>query len=78
MSPEPRRARRVTQRPRSPRPIDTSVPSPCLAICEIPEGSNECLGCRRTVDEIRNWIVMTAAEKQAVLDRLATLPDRVA
>lgn len=68
------RQRRQTRRGRSPRQIDTSVPSPCLAICQIRKGDAECIGCRRTMDEIRDWMMMTAEEKQAVLDRLAALP----
>ena len=70
---QPQRERRQTRRNR-PRQIDTSVPSPCLAICQIKKGDSVCVGCRRTMDEIRDWMLMTAEEKQAVLDRLAALP----
>ena len=73
ITPEMPRARRQTRRAR-PAQIDTTVPSPCLAICQIRKGDTVCVGCRRTIDEIRNWMVMSAPEKQAVLDRLATLP----
>ena len=68
------RQRRQTRRNRDPRQVDTSVPSPCLAICQIRKDDTECVGCRRTMDEIRDWMLMTAEEKQAVLDRLAALP----
>jgi len=66
------RDRRKTRRGR-PAQIDTTVPSPCLAVCQVRKGDDVCVGCLRTMDEIRNWMVMSAAEKQAVLDRLATL-----
>jgi predicted Fe-S protein YdhL (DUF1289 family) len=47
--------------------FDTSVPSPCVSICQMEESTGLCLGCRRTIDEIRDWIIMTAEEKLAVL-----------
>ncbi len=51
--------------------FDTSVPSPCISICRIEEASGLCLGCRRTVEEIRDWIILTPDEKRAVLARIA-------
>lgn len=53
------------------RLFDTSVPSPCVAICQIDETNRYCIGCRRSVDEIRDWMILSADEKRAVLDRLA-------
>ncbi len=58
-----RRARRALQ--------DTSVPSPCIAVCQLDGANDLCIGCFRHVDEIRDWPILTAAEKQAVLDRCA-------
>ena len=58
-----RRARRALQ--------DTSVPSPCIAVCQVDDVNDLCIGCFRHVDEIRDWPILTAAEKQAVLDRCA-------
>lgn len=66
-----RRKRRQERRRRAQaRQFDTSVPSPCIAVCELEEGTGLCLGCRRHVDEIRDWPVMTADEKQATLSRI--------
>jgi len=31
-----------------------------------------CIGCKRSLDEIRDWTIMTAGEKQAVIDRIAS------
>jgi uncharacterized protein len=56
------------------RTIDTSIPSPCISVCQIDSATDACLGCRRTVDEIRDWIIMTAEEKKAVLARIARQP----
>jgi predicted Fe-S protein YdhL (DUF1289 family) len=34
-------------------------------------GSGLCLGCRRTLQEIADWLEMTPEEKLAVLERVA-------
>lgn len=68
---EQRRERR--RRRRAARVFDTSVPSPCVSICQIDSANDRCIGCQRTLDEIRDWPILTADEKRAVL---ALLPDR--
>ena len=72
----PIRERRQTRRNR-PAQIDMSVPSPCKSLCQIDKTDGTCLGCQRTLDEIRDWMIMNAEEKQAVWDRLRALPARV-
>lgn len=69
--PPDRSERRARRRAALGRKIDTSVPSPCISVCQIDNATGECLGCRRTIDEIRDWLIMTAEEKNAVLARLA-------
>ena len=66
------RPRRETKRGRRAE-IDTSVPSPCISLCQISKSENICLGCKRTIDEIRDWMVMSADEKRAVHARLDAL-----
>ncbi|MBK1669102.1 hypothetical protein CKO28_13770 [Rhodovibrio sodomensis] len=51
--------------------VDQTVPSPCIAQCKVDKASQHCTGCLRTLDEIRDWRVMDAAEKQATLQRIA-------
>jgi predicted Fe-S protein YdhL (DUF1289 family) len=46
------------------------VPSPCINVCVIDDGTGWCRGCYRTLDEIAAWGAISDAEKQAVLDRL--------
>ena len=31
------------------------IDSPCIDICTIDRNSGECIGCGRTVEEVRNW-----------------------
>lgn len=73
---EEERARRREERRRRLRErlFDSSVPSPCIAVCQMDEDNRYCIGCRRSIDEIRDWIIMTAEEKRAVLARLAEEP----
>jgi predicted Fe-S protein YdhL (DUF1289 family) len=70
---EEERARRREERRRRLRErlFDSSVPSPCIAVCQMDQDNRYCIGCRRSLDEIRDWIIMGPEEKQAVLDRLA-------
>jgi predicted Fe-S protein YdhL (DUF1289 family) len=58
--------------------FDNSVPSPCISVCQMEESTGLCLGCRRTIDEIRDWIVLLPEEKQAVLARIADRKQRLA
>ena len=58
--------------------FDSSVPSPCVSVCQMDEASGLCLGCRRTIDEIRDWIILTPEEKRAVLARIEERKQRLA
>jgi predicted Fe-S protein YdhL (DUF1289 family) len=51
--------------------LPQEVPSPCTNVCQIDPASGLCLGCRRTLAEIADWIEMTPREKRAVLERIA-------
>jgi predicted Fe-S protein YdhL (DUF1289 family) len=46
------------------------VPSPCVQICILDPASGLCRGCLRTVQEIADWVEMTADEKRATLVRV--------
>jgi predicted Fe-S protein YdhL (DUF1289 family) len=66
-----RAARRAERRRRAQERIfDTSVPSPCISVCQLDTASALCIGCLRHVDEIRDWPILTAEEKTAVLERI--------
>ncbi len=67
MQNDERRGRRRTGRPR--RTFDQSVPSPCIAVCTL-DDDDVCIGCLRTADEIREWMILEREEKLAVLERV--------
>ena len=52
--------------------------SPCLGICLMDPTTRTCRGCLRTIEEIAGWYTATAAEKRAILGRLAERRDAAA
>jgi len=51
-------------------PMDeTDVPSPCVRLCTL-DDDGVCLGCRRTVDEIKAWRRLEPAAKRALLKEI--------
>ena len=67
-----RMARRKRRKEARRRGIDRSVPSPCISVCQLDDASGLCIGCLRNVDEIRDWPIMTAEEKQGILAKIET------
>lgn len=49
----------------------SSLSSPCLGICLMDPTTRMCRGCLRTISEIAGWHDASAAEKSAILKRLA-------
>ena len=61
--------RRGPEARRPKRQFDTSVPSPCVQVCRY-DGGEVCVGCHRSPEEIRDWMILTREEKLAVLERI--------
>lgn len=47
-----------------------SISSPCVSICVLND-EDVCTGCYRTVDEIREWLLMNDQERLEVLEKCA-------
>ena len=47
------------------------VPSPCVNVCQMDPETGLCRGCRRTLQEIAEWLEMTSEEKLATLRLVA-------
>jgi predicted Fe-S protein YdhL (DUF1289 family) len=47
------------------------VPSPCITVCQVDDATGCCIGCHRSIDEIREWPILSADEKRAVLALIA-------
>lgn len=64
---ERRRARRQARLAK----LDSSIASPCIKVCQVNDAAGWCVGCFRSLDEIREWPIMTAEDKTGVLARIA-------
>ena len=42
------------------------VPSPCVSVCQMDAERAFCIGCLRTLDELRVWGRLDNADKRAV------------
>jgi predicted Fe-S protein YdhL (DUF1289 family) len=45
-------------------------PAPCTRICRIDRATGWCIGCRRTLEEIADWPMLSAKSKAALLAKL--------
>jgi len=45
-----------------------TVPSPCIKVCRIEDGL--CVGCKRTLDEIRDWMILSEYEQNMLIYEL--------
>ena len=52
--------------------IVEAAASPCIGICSMDQVSGLCLGCYRTIDEIRAWRDMPEADKRQLLELVQT------
>lgn len=48
--------------------------SPCISVCAL-DHRDVCIGCYRSATEIMDWPMVTAAEKQAIVERAARRRD---
>ncbi len=70
LSREERTARRKKRREKLLQELDSSIPSPCTSVCQMDDLTQLCIGCHRTIDEIRDWVIMTGDEKQDLLESI--------
>jgi len=47
------------------------VASPCISVCKMNEDQSLCLGCFRTLDELRAWSTLDEAGKRVVWTQIA-------
>ena len=45
-----------------------TIESPCIQICKLE--NDICIGCGRTQDEIRDWMILTDEERKEIMERL--------
>lgn len=54
------------------RLLASGPPSPCISVCQMDNRTGYCVGCLRTIDEIRDWIISTPDQRNAILAQIAT------
>ncbi|MDC7713526.1 cysteine-rich CWC family protein [Vogesella sp. LYT5W] len=50
-----------------------NIVSPCIRQCQLDASGRYCTGCLRTLAEISGWASASRAQKQAALQRIASL-----
>jgi predicted Fe-S protein YdhL (DUF1289 family) len=50
---------------------DEVIPSPCISVCRMSEDRSHCVGCFRTIPDIRAWAQADSAERLAIWAALA-------
>ena len=48
----------------------TKIVTPCKQICELDDEKQICKTCKRTEDEIANWLDYTPAERKVVMKQI--------
>ncbi len=43
------------------------IQSPCIGVCTVDDSTGMCLGCYRTVDEIKGWWDMNPKDQKNLL-----------
>jgi predicted Fe-S protein YdhL (DUF1289 family) len=71
-----RQAARERRRAERRRLLASGPPSPCVSVCQMDPMTGYCVGCLRTIDEIRDWIISTPDERQKILDQLPGRKER--
>jgi uncharacterized protein len=59
-----------------PQAAPSLAPSPCINVCRMNATTGWCEGCKRNLDEIARWSVMTEAEKRWVWTQLPIRTDQ--
>ena len=50
---------------------DEGIPSPCISVCRMSEDRSHCLGCFRTIPEIRAWAGADRAQRLSIWTQLS-------
>ena len=49
---------------------ESSMDTPCIAICSTSQGDETCKGCGRSFEEVQHWPALRPAEKRQVWRRI--------
>ena len=57
------------------RLLASGPPSPCIGVCKMGD-DGFCMGCIRTIDEIRNWSIMMPDQRTETLHEIQARRDQ--
>jgi len=46
------------------------IESPCIGLCQLDQDNKYCIGCKRSIDEIKNWENLNDEKKKIINQRL--------
>lgn len=52
------------------------IETPCIAICRIDRATGVCIGCKRTIQEVANWLHYTDEQRHSIMAELDARPLR--
>lgn len=48
--------------------VSTKVQTPCIKLCKLDNGV--CIGCRRTIEQIINWLKYSPQQREKIIKQL--------
>lgn len=69
---------RLAQRAQAVRKLESAVPSPCMSVCTMDAERAFCVGCLRSIDEIRAWSKQDDAGRRETWQRIEERLQKVA
>lgn len=52
--------------------IKPEISTPCINICRMDDDNRYCIGCFRTLEEIKQWATLSETERQTIMAQLDT------
>lgn len=46
------------------------ISTPCIKICKIDRDTGLCIGCFRTIEEIKNWLKYSEIDRKQIISEL--------
>ena len=47
-----------------------AILTPCINICKIDKHTKKCIGCKRTIQQIKDWITFSDKERLEIIETL--------
>lgn len=51
------------------------ISSPCVNVCKIDSHTECCIGCKRSVEQIEEWLLLTELDRKSIMRTLKEKED---